>query len=215
MRWSSCLGWVGLIVLGLTQAGPAPAASPPSATAAASAFILPGEFRRDDDAASLRRRYGASAVQPASLDGAEGETIPGLVLFGDDPARRLEVLLDDEGGHGIAALRARGAGSRWRLDNGVTLGMSLAELAARNGRPVGFSGLGWDYGGAISDWQGGKLAPAEGAAVFRSLTLEPCPGAADDDYPLGDASFRSDDAHYPRLGKALCVGELFVSFAAP
>ena len=59
---------------------------------------------------------------------------------------------------------------------------------------------------------------AENAPVFRSLTLSTCEGVEADgerDYPQGEGEVRSDDAHYPKLGKVLCVGQLLVSFATP
>ena len=31
-----------------------------------------------------------------------------------------------------------------------------------NGRPFKLCGFGWDYGGWVSDWDGGAFAPAEG-----------------------------------------------------
>ena len=75
--------------------------------------------------------------------------------------------------------------------------MTSGELAALNGGPFGFMGFDWDYGGAVTDWRDGRLAP-DGASA-GPVTL--CPGTAADgepleDYPLGDQEFSSDD---PRL----------------
>ena len=35
-------------------------------------------------------------------------------------------------------------------------------MAALNGKPFTLSGFEWDYGGFVSDWQGGALATAAG-----------------------------------------------------
>lgn len=32
--------------------------------------------------------------------------------------------------------------------------MTLAELVKRNGAPISFYGLDWDYGGSVQDWHG-------------------------------------------------------------
>jgi hypothetical protein len=50
--------------------------------------------------------------------------------------------------------------SRWGSSSGVRLGMTLKELEELNGKPFQFSGIGWDYGGGISGWDGGKLDKA-------------------------------------------------------
>lgn len=147
------------------------------------------------------------------IDGAEGETSRGIVLFADDPARRAEIFPQDATKlRGIASIRVSGKQSRWHLDNGIHLGMTLAELAAANGKAVTFSGLDWDYGGGILDWHGGRLAPREGDTLFRSVVLSHDEESQADSFPLGDGEFRSDDTRYPRQGKALFVGQLTLSF---
>jgi len=190
-----------------------PAAKPP-ATAKAESYELPGAFRPGDTLATLQARFGAAQVKVEELGGAEGETTPGLAIFGADPSRRIEVFMHDmDKRQGIDTLRVGGKTSRWHIDNGVHLGMTLNELVALNGKPIQFSGMGWDYGGGILDWNGGKLAQPEGAAVFRAVTLTTADDANGDDYPVGDASFRSDDKKYPKQGQLIYVGELDVSFS--
>ncbi len=46
----------------------------------------------------------------------------------------------------------------WKTKAGVLPGMGLDELQKINGNAFGFSGLGWDYGGAVIDWNNGTLA---------------------------------------------------------
>ena len=47
--------------------------------------------------------------------------------------------------------------SPWRSKKGIGLGSLLAEIEALNGKPFEMSGFGWDYGGNITDFKGGKL----------------------------------------------------------
>ena len=196
-----------------SKAPATPAATAPSSKTKASVDELPGSFRADDTLATLQARFGAAQVKVEELGGAEGETAPGLVIFGSDPSRRIEVFMHDmDKRQGIDTLRVSGNTSRWHIDNGIKLGMSLADLVALNGKPITFSGLDWDYGGGIIDWNGGKLAQPENTPIFRSVTLTELGSAGDGDYPMGDNQFRSDDPKFPRQGKLLGVGELSVSF---
>ncbi|HST45700.1 MAG TPA: hypothetical protein VLK29_10820, partial [Luteimonas sp.] len=170
------------------------------------AWTLPGALGRDTTLALLRERYGPANVEVVELDGAEGETQRGIELFGTDPARRLQLFMRDPTTlDGVAMARVMGTHSRWRLDRGVHLGMTLRELVRLNGRPITFNGMEWDYGGLVADWHQGTLANAEGAAVFRSVALAAVEGAPPRSYPLGDGRFRSDDRAFPRQADLLQV----------
>ena len=188
----------------------------PADLGAEATYRLPGLLRADSSLEELRQRFGKANVSAATLDGAEGETARGIVLFAADPARRVEIFVQDETTlRGIATIRVSGSQSRWRLDNGVHLGMSLADLVAANGKPITFSGLDWDYGGGIRNWHQGRLEPRDGDTVFRSVTLTHGDAVEDGGIPLGDDEFRSDDKRYPRQGRLLSVGQLLVSFPQP
>jgi hypothetical protein len=204
-------------------------AAPPAATApnvstadttiqsvAESTLVLPGGLTPDLGIDDLRRRFGAANVSVMQIDGAEGEQFEGIVLFDADPQRRAEIFPRDAATlHGIESIRVSGTASRWQLDNGVRLGTTLDELVALNGKPISFSGMDWDYGGSVLEWHGGRLAPREGDAVFRGITLAHRDDAPDGSIPLGDGEFRSDDPAYPRQGGTLYVGRIVVSFIAP
>lgn len=187
-----------------------------SAVEPEAAYVLPGAFTRGTTRAQLEARYGTKNVVVRTLDGAEGETFEGIVLFPDDPERALEIIpAGERAGDSIAALRVSGGSSRWRLDTGVHLGMTLDALVALNGKPIVYSGLDWDYGGSVQEWNGGALEPQEGAEVFRSLVLTQADDAPEGAYPLGDANFRSDDPAFPQQGSAVRVGQIMVSFLEP
>jgi hypothetical protein len=195
---------------------PAPAKVAPADTAPAEAeaWNLPGGLGPLTTRLQLDARFGKANVQEASFDGAEGiGTYPALVVFPEDPRRRLELVLDaDNPDAPIRELRVRGQDSAWRLDTGLHPGMTLAEVVARNGAPVSFYGLGWDYGGTVQDWHGGALANAVGNPVFHRVTLAARDGAGDAALPAGDATFRSDDPRWPTIGTDLVVAELGVSW---
>lgn len=170
---------------------PAPAAEAPVPTDAAPR--IEDLVRADDSLASLQERLGAANAVPQVLPGAEGETMSGWTLFPDDPARRLSVYLDDTGEHPLMLLAGQDAVA-WERADGVRIGMSSQQLAQLNGGPFGFLGFDWDYGGVVTDWRGGRLAP-DGASA-GPVTLcppETAAGSTPEDYPAGDGEFSSND----------------------
>jgi len=194
------------------QPGDAPARP---ALAPATDYVLPGALAPDIGIEQLRQLFGADNVAiDEHLPGAEGEEFRGVRLFADDPSRRARLYFQDSQTlRGLSLAVVDDAGSRWRLDNGVQIGLPLAELAELNGKPLRFYGLDWDYGGIVSDWNGGALAPKDGDPLRRNARLslgEDAPAQAA--VPIGDGEFSSDDKRYPKQGDLLRVGELSVSF---
>ena len=178
-------------------------------------WVLPGSLGPLTTRLQLETRFGKANVREESFPGAEGlGSYPALVVFPDDPRKRLELVLDaDNPDAPIRELRVSDARTVWRGKAGLRPGMRLAELVQLNAAPVSFYGLGWDYGGAVHDWHGGALANAVGAPVFRRVTLGSRPGLkTGDGLPQGDSVFRSDDARWPTLGRDIVVEELGISW---
>lgn len=204
-------------------AAPLPAPAPPVAPVEmetnkvaidTETWTLPGSLGPLTTRLQLDARFGKPNVREATFAGAEGiGTYPALVVFPDDPRKRLELALDaDNPDAPIRELRVSARDSLWHDASGLRPGMSLAELVVLNGAPVSFYGLGWDYGGTVSDWHGGRLANTVGNPVFHRVTLSARDGSGDAALPTGDGSFRSDDAKWPATGKALVVAELGISW---
>ena len=96
------------------------------------------------------------------------------------------------------------AGSRWRGKHGVHIGMSLAELRARNGKAFWFTGFDADGRGSVRDtWDAGSLDVDIGEMYFgvdlrvRGATK----GVLGKAVPSGDEPISSDDPRYPKLGE--------------
>jgi hypothetical protein len=86
--------------------------------------------------------------------------------------------------------------ARWRTESGIRVGMPIAELQAANGKPFSYSGFGWEFGGMVQDWQGGKLQELEEDKAL-GITLAPAKAAMGETAKrfYGDAvNPRSDDA---------------------
>ena len=205
-------------------AKPAPVATPAAevpapleadtATPVVETWELPGDLGPLTTRLQLDARFGKANVREESFPGAEGiGSYPALVVFPDDPRKRLELVLDaDNPDAPIRELRVPSDDSLWHDASGLRTGMTLAELVELNGAPVSFYGLQWDYGGTVQDWHGGKLANGVGERLFHRVTLAARKQAAEDGLPQGDATFRSDDAQWPRIGKDLVVAELGISW---
>jgi len=104
----------------------------------------------------LVARFGAAAVRADSIHLGEGEYVRGTALFPDDSTRRLEITWQD------VAIRdrpevVRAVGGAWVAHPGVRRGMPLDDVERLNGRPFTMTGFGWDYGGTVVSWNGGRL----------------------------------------------------------
>ncbi|MFT3898146.1 MAG: hypothetical protein QM719_10715 [Thermomonas sp.] len=181
---------------------------------AESTFELPGAFAPDTSVVQLEQRFGKANVQVGDVPGAEGETSRGVILFPNDATQRAYLYYQDEDKpSGLQLVRVLDEGSRWHFADGVRIGMPLSRLVALNGKPIRFYGFDWDYGGTITDWNGGKLAPAGAKdAISLGIRLNRIEDAPDKSYPIGEGEFASGDRRYPKLGSIAIVGEISVSF---
>jgi hypothetical protein len=174
--------------------------------------VLYQAFRGGESFATLRDRFGPSNVREQDIAGAEGETTHGVVLYPDDPTRRATLYFADADKlEGLALVRITDPESSWSIEHDIRIGTTLAELVARNGGPIEFSGFGWDYGGAVAGYGGGQLEPRNAMAPQGGFRLAPRPGLPENvDVPQGDRTFSSDD--YPGLATDIVVDELTLSF---
>lgn len=133
-----------------------------------------GAFAKDSDLKQVIAVFGKKNVKQDQVDGAEGESLEATVVFGDDPAKRLEILWWDEKAHRRpSTIRVTEAPSEWSLGS-IKAGSPIDEVTKANGKAFTISGFDWDYGGLAQDWKGGKI-PAlggEGCTVQVSFTHE-------------------------------------------
>lgn len=197
---------------------PAPASSIRDARADATR-VLPLAFRASESLESLQERFGAANVRVDDIPLAEGEMTRGVVLFPDDPSRRAYVhFVDAEHLRGLELIRIVDPESTWSLGEGLRMGTTLAELVARNGAPIEFSGFGWDYGGAIAGFRGGALEPRSAQGAQTGFRLSPRPGLdpeRENALPNGDATFSSDDPQFGDIGTSVVIGELTLAYPRP
>ncbi len=165
----------------------------------------------------LLRLLGQSVVTVGdTLYGAEGEEFVGTtlykgtadevqILFSDADTRLHPTTIrvtphfvDDEGN----AVPNQGP-SRWTATNGVRIGATLREVEQLNGKPFRLWGFEWDYGGLVSNWQGGKLTPADKKAFMSVSFGAPLLRTAEQDKAynevMGDGEFASSIRAMQRL----------------
>lgn len=134
-------------------------------------------FPKSTDEAALVKRFGRENVTNGALPGAEGSTERGTVIFAKDPKRRLEIYWFDSGKkRGLASVAIRKS-STWTVRTGdaaIGLHSSVEEIERANGRPFQINGFGWDYGGFVSGWKGGRLdKPAGGCTISARFDPDP------------------------------------------
>lgn len=156
-----------------------------------------------DTLASLQQRYGAANVKEDDVPGAEGEQVPGWVLYPDDPKRRVYIYLDDAGAH-PSLLSVLDVESQWQRSDGVHMGLTLADLVKLNGQPIEFSGFGWDYGGTVSDLHHGALEKHRAAGAIGLCPPDFPDGQYPENYPSGDGLFPSSYALVVRYPPTVC-----------
>jgi len=106
--------------------------------------------------ASLIKTFGKQSVTWGDCDIGEGQSVPGTILFPDDPTRRLEIMWEDNKNRSLPKqARVYGEKTRWVTWGGVTLGTTLKDLEHLNGKPFELYGFEWDYSGQVKSWNGG------------------------------------------------------------
>ncbi len=128
---------------------------------------------------SLEAAYGSDNVKHLQLDGPEGTTLSGTVIF-PGTSNEIEVVWTED--DKLESVRIKNSG-QWRTKEGVRVGISLAELNDINGKPFFFLGFDWDMGGGLDNWNHGALPGA------LRVVLET---KKDTSKISGDTSFRSD-----------------------
>ena len=127
------------------------------------------------------------------MGGAEGSEFPGLALWPDDPARRLEVFFGEDGKQAVSFVLL-GDKEAWGVA-GLKLGDPLARVREANAKPFTFWGFDWDYGG-YADLSGGRLKALPGGCTL-SLRFDALDAAEIPEEFVGDREVSSDN---PRIG---------------
>lgn len=162
-------------------------------------------------AKSLLAAYPGDAVV-GTISGPEGSEAHGVILYGNDPARRVEITFWDEDMTKVSDVSLGAGATAWTGPSGLHLGSPLADVETANGKPFTLFGFGWDYGGFVNDLKGGQLAHLPGGCSL-SVRLETPEGASVPDSLSGEKPLSSDDAAVRALGTK--VARLSIGWAPP
>ena len=137
-------------------------------------------FTKTADHAALVKRFGRENVVVAQLDGAEGETERGTVVYPKDPARRIEVFWWDSKALRRPASVVVQNKSRWVVRTQartIAVGTPIAAVEEANEKPFALFGFEWDMGGYSAGWKGGRLDAIDGGCSL-SVRFNPDPRAS-------------------------------------
>ncbi|MBN8961060.1 MAG: hypothetical protein J0H71_08005 [Rhizobiales bacterium] len=162
--------------------------------AAPQAITCSGPFAKDSSRAKLVEAFGAANITDETIDGAEGSTEQATVLFAKDPKRRVEVTWSDDKAKAKPASIIVKSPSAWAGPEGIQTGMTLPEVAQRNGEPFKINGFEWDYGGYAVNLKG-KLASLPGGCGIM-LRFSPGIDISGKTFRsiIGEKQIRSDNA---------------------
>ncbi|HYD87382.1 MAG TPA: hypothetical protein VEA80_07900 [Vitreimonas sp.] len=194
-----------IVLVGCERAAERPSAPPTPPEPPLTLDLTCAAFAEVDNDA-LIERYGAENVSTEIVPGPEGQSYEATLLYANDPARRLEIVWRDEAKTAPAAVSAEGAG--WTGPSGLAVGADLARVEELNGRPFRLWGFGWDYGGWVSEWNGGAFASAGGCTPRVHFDAR----TPNNTSALGDSEFASDSAEVRAADPA--VTEIGLSFRA-
>jgi hypothetical protein len=105
---------------------------------------------------SLRAKFKDDA-QLGNIPGAEGSVAKGVILFDRLKSRHLDITFWDDAMEHVSNVSPGEGAVAWTGPQGIHVGSSLKYIQDINGKPFSISGFGWDYGGYVVDFKGGKL----------------------------------------------------------
>jgi hypothetical protein len=199
-----------IAVLGAAAALAGTAITAKPATAPRTAITCTWPAGPNDSAASLHRRFGRQA-RLADIGIGEGETERGIVLYPNDPSRRIEVLFRGGSMRGPRSVRFAGERAPWTVA-GIRLGDRLESVARRNGRAMHMQQFDADYGGTLHSFKGGRLETVLGRCR-PSIVFSPSDGAIYPESLSGDGAVNSDHPDMPKAKARVAI--LGIEFPGP
>ena len=160
------------------------------------------------DLQGLEKKYGANnIIKKATIETGEG-SFETTKLFGDTEKEVQIYWQDGKEYKQIQDVVVKGKldenaklknNSPWVSKLGLRLGMKMSEVIALNGKTFTITGIGWDLGGNVVSWEGGKLANKNANVRFNDYS-ENMGGLKEAEYNtiIGDREF---DTNHPAIQK--------------
>ena len=122
----------------------------------------------------LVQLYGANNVGRGTVSAPEKGEIPCSIIM-PGTKDELRITWKDDSRTKVKEVYINQSGGRWHTKQGLSVGLSLLELAKANKSPVNFYGFKWAYSGTVSSWRNGTLAPYD---KYCYVVLSPDPRAS-------------------------------------
>ena len=122
---------------------------------------------RDD----LPRLFPNAAIKDDQIELDEGTLEPATLVYAGDLLAQLAIDWKDRHPRKIFICFGRRRGPcKWETADGIRIGTRLSDLELMNGRTFTISGFGYNYGGNVISWDGGKLTRLDcGAKLVLTL----------------------------------------------
>ena len=154
--------FIPLSILSCNAPVKAPTTLPTNNSATENALIVPlksvGNVTSGMKYEDLLRVFGQNRLKNDTVVEAEGTKSSLMTIIDNEKNTELVVIWADSFPlKSIERIQINQANSPYKTASGVGNGMTIAQLEAVNTQPLRFSGFGWDFGGVISGFNGGKL----------------------------------------------------------
>lgn len=161
--------------------------------------------------ADLVRLFGAANVTEGETNIGDSGPLPCTRVFAKRPDSSLTIIWgENQRNKKIGAIEfcweTTNSTCRWHIADGVGFGTTLKTLEKMNGRPFKIRGFGWDFGGQISSWEGGRLEAWQTPCGNVGLSLNPTAAAMESTAygsVMGDAEFLSSKPELQKLDPAI------------
>lgn len=137
-----------------------------------------GRITASTSEADLVRIFGREQVERRPLAGDGGDSRVGTIVLGRT-LDALEIFWRDDAFLEPERVVIGGGKTRWHGREGLTVGTLLEELVKLNGRPFTLHGFGWERGGTVASWQGGRLGATYRLGETATIRLGPDRGFED------------------------------------
>ncbi|MDA0205559.1 MAG: hypothetical protein O3A53_14280 [Acidobacteria bacterium] len=125
------------------------------------ALIVPGvrvgAITAETGEADLISVFGRDRFSAHKVGMGEGNVCDGALIRFDNEESLAVAWRDRTTKTGVSQVVVRSRSLQTK--EGLRVGLSLAEVESLNGKPLIINGFGWDYGGVVNSWEGGRLAP--------------------------------------------------------
>jgi hypothetical protein len=117
----------------------------------------------------VKKVYGDTNVKDERICGPECmDSIDVTKVFAGQP-NEFTIYWNDTAYHRvISSIESFNEAAQWHSADSIKMGSGLKDLLRVNGKKISFYGFGWDYGGTIDSYNGGKL---EKSAVHYRIEL--------------------------------------------